>query len=65
MAGVRAGKKVPVTLSVYPDIDKLFEELAHKVIEINDEKINIRRSKNDVYNRAIEFAVEHIDDWMK
>ena len=58
-------RKRGISISVHPDLDDLFGKLSHKVIEINGQKLQFTKSKNDIYNRALEYAVEHIEEWFK
>ena len=60
---VLKSKKIPVSISINKDIDQLFERLTTKVIEVEGQKINVTRSKNELYNKAIEYAIENINDW--
>lgn len=58
-----AQKKKSVTLSVNKSLDDFMLLRSKKVIEVNGQKIYSSRNKNDVYNRALEYAVEHCDEW--
>ena len=57
--------KVSVTISVSRDVEGLFQQLTQKTIEINGKKILFKKSRNEIYNRAIEYAIEHINEWAK
>lgn len=58
-------RKRSVSISVHPDLDELFIRLSQKIIEVDGEKLKFTKSKNDIYNRALEYAVEKIDEWFK
>ena len=68
MLFIVAGKsntKISISLSVNKDVDLLFEKISKKIIEVNGQKILFSKSKNDIYNRALEYAIEHINEWGK
>ena len=58
-------RKRNISLTVEQDLDDFMEKLCHKVLEIDDKVLHFKKSKNDVYNRALEFAIEHLNDWYK
>ena len=63
MVNANKTRKIPVSLSINKDIDSLFDRLTTKVIEVEGQKINVSRTKNDIYNKAIEYAIENINEW--
>lgn len=58
-------RKISISLSVNRDLDELFEKLSKKVIEVDGQKVVFTKSKTDIYNRALEYAVENINEWLK
>lgn len=58
-----AKKKQSVTLSVNKSLHDFMKSRASKVIEVNDKKIYSSKTVNDVYNRALEFAIERVNEW--
>jgi len=54
-----------VGISVNKSLDDFFNSLCNKVVEVNGKKVFFTKNKNDLYNRALEYAVEHINEWMK
>jgi len=65
MGRPKMSNKVSVTISVSRDVEGLFQQLTQKTIEINGKKILFKKSRNEIYNRAIEYAIEHINEWAK
>lgn len=57
-------KKKSVALSVNKSLDDFFSELCKRVIEVDGKKVYFTKNKNDIYNRALEYAIEHINEWM-
>lgn len=49
-------------LKLDPEIDKFVSQLQDMVIEMNGEKIIIKKSKEQVYNMLIEKGIKHISD---
>jgi len=62
---VSKGNKTNINLSVNTDIHDLFKKLTVKEIMVNDNKVMITKTLTDVYNRALEFAVENVNEWWK
>jgi len=58
-----AQKKKSVTLSVNKSVDDFMARRSSKIIEVDGRKIYTSRTKNEVYSRAIEFAIEHCNEW--
>lgn len=58
-------RKRNVSLTVEQDLDEFFEKLCHKVLEIDDKQLHFKKSKNDVYNRALEYSLEHVNEWYR
>jgi hypothetical protein len=58
-------KKISISLSVNKDLDDLFEKVSKKIIEVDGTKVVFTKSKTDIYNRALEYAVENINEWLK
>lgn len=58
-------KKISISLSVNKDLDDLFEKVSKKVIEVDGQKVVFTKSKTDIYNRALEYAVENINEWLR
>ena len=58
-----AKKKLSVTLSVNKSVDDFMKLRSNKVIDVDGKKIYSSRTKNEVYNRAIEYAIEHCNEW--
>lgn len=52
-------------MSVTEDLDDLFSKLSKRVIEVDGQKVHFTKTKNDIYNRALEFAVEHVNEWLR
>ena len=49
-------------IKLNPSIDKLVSTMQNIVIEINGEKINIKKSKQDIYTMLIEKGLQHLND---
>ena len=60
---IEAQKKKSVTLSVNKSVDDFMARRSSKVIEVDGRKIYSSRTKNEVYARAIEYAIEHCNEW--
>jgi len=58
-----AQKKKSVTLSLNKSVDDFMAYRSSKIIEVDGRKVYTSRNKNDVYARAIEFAIEHCNEW--
>jgi hypothetical protein len=63
------GSKVVVQIHVPKQLDELFERVRHKIITHEDddghiEKLDVSKSKPEIYRRALEYAVEHLDKWL-
>lgn len=58
-----AQKKKSVTLSVNRSVDDFMAHRSSKIIEVDGQKIYTSRTKNDVYLRAIEYAIENCNEW--
>ena len=65
MAEDSGQKKKTINLSVNKEVHTLFQELTIKEIEVAGRKISIKRQLTDIYNRALEYAVENIDEWLR
>ena len=57
-------QRYSLSISIDKDIDLFLRKCTDKVIEIGNEKINIHKSKNELYNDALKYALEHADDWL-
>lgn len=55
--------KKTISLSINKDVDDFFESLRFKVIVIDGKKIQLTNTKNEIYNRALEYAMIKINDW--
>jgi len=62
---VEKAKKISISLSVNKDLDDLFDKVSKKIIEVDGTKVVFTKSKTDIYNRALEYAVENINEWLK
>ncbi len=58
-------RKKTITLSVNEEVHDLFRELTIKEIEVGGRRISIKRPLTDIYNRALEYAVENIGEWLR
>ena len=58
-----AQKKKSVTLSVNRSLDDFMLQRSKKIIEVDGQKIYTSRTKNDIYSRALEFAIENCNEW--
>lgn len=58
-------KKISVSLSINKSLHGFFKGLTSKVIEIDGKKIHSSRTVNEMYNRALEYAIENINEWDK
>jgi hypothetical protein len=56
--------KVPVSLSVDSDVDKFIEQCSNEIININGREIKTNKSKSQIYNDAILYALKHVDEWL-
>jgi len=56
-------RKVSVSISMNKSMQDFFKEHSSKVIEVNGKKIYSSKTMNDVINNALEFAVEHVNEW--
>lgn len=65
MEEARRSKKISISLSVNKDLDDLFDKVSRKVIEVDGQKVVFTKSKTDIYNRALEYAVENINEWLR
>lgn len=45
-------------------MDEFFENCTHKIIVIDDKEVKITKSKNFLYNLALEYALENVNDWL-
>jgi len=59
----RISNKVSVTISVNRDVENLMLRLSTKTIVVNNEKIMFKKSRNEIYNKALEYAIENINEW--
>lgn len=55
--------KISVSISINADVDRLFERLCSRVVEVDGEKIVFSTTKNEVYNKALEYAIKNINEW--
>lgn len=58
-----AKKKKSITLSVNKSVDDFMAVRSSKVIDVDGHKVYTSKTKNDVYVRAIEYAIEHCNEW--
>jgi hypothetical protein len=49
-------------LKLDPHIDAFVSQLQNMIIEMNGEKVEIRKSKEQVYNMIIEKGLQHLQD---
>lgn len=53
-----------VSISVDRGIDEFFDKCTKKVINIDGHEVIVTKSKNELYNLALQFALEHADHWL-
>jgi hypothetical protein len=58
-------KKVPVSISIPYSMDQFFERARNKIIEVGSERVELTKTKNDLINRALEYALAHAEEWLK
>ena len=56
--------KKAVSISVDKDIDDFMERMRTKIINIDGQEIRMNRKKSEIYSKALEYAMEHADDWV-
>lgn len=56
--------KKTVSISVDIDIDNFMEKMRTKVINIDGQEICMQRKKSEIYQKALEYAMENADQWV-
>lgn len=49
-------------LKLNPSVDEFVSQLQNMVIEIGDDKVTIRKTKEEVYGMIIEKGLQHLND---
>lgn len=62
---VKGGSKTYINLGVNNDVHDLMKKLTIKEIEVEGNKVAIKRGLTDVYNWALEYAIQHLDEWSR
>lgn len=57
-------QKKSVSISIDKGIDDFFQKHINKVINIEGHEILITKSKNQLYNLALEYALENANEWL-
>lgn len=65
--GLSADRKIPVSLRVPKSVDDFFERISTKSITIEgvEGSVLLRKHKSDMYLQALEYALEHAEDWLR
>jgi len=61
---VRSDVQVPVTISIPKSMDQFFERVSRKVIQVGEERIELKKKKTAVLVRALEYSLEHAEEWI-
>ena len=58
-------KKVSISISISKDIDDYLSKCANKIINIDGTELETGKSKNQLYNDALEYAMENMNEWFR